>query len=173
MMWNSQSRKHGSSQSNKTPYIMPIVLLLHIPASHWLSLSQLDCAYILSHIIMNVGLYYMTAYPFCDGNIYRTILSSSILSLLTTSRCPSTIRKEIQPGNDHNILSTQLPHYMYTHDRVSPFFSCVAASKRSITCSIQHYWHTHTLYGIWFFFLPCRWEIWNSGLHDARLCGQT
>ena len=172
MMWNSQSRKHGSSQSNKTPYIMPIVCSCstYPRATDFRSIGLRIFSLI---IIMNVGLYYMTAYPFCDGNIYRSILSSSIPSLLTTSRCPSTIWKEIWPGNDHNILSIQLPHYMYTHDRVSPFFSCVAASKRSITCSIQHYWHTHTLYGIWFFFLPCRWEIWNSGLHDARLCGQT
>ena len=139
-MWNSQSRKHGSSQSNKTPYIMPIVCSCstYPRATDFLSLNW--TAHIFSLIIiMNVGLYYMTAYPFCDGNIYRSILSSSIPSLLTISRCPSTIRKGIWPGNDHNILSTQLPHYMYTHDRVSPFFSCVAASKRSITCSIQHY----------------------------------
>lgn len=172
-MWNSQSRKHGSSQSNKTPYIMPIVYCSCSTYPRATDFLSIGLRIIFSLIIMNVGLYYMTAYPFCDGNIYRSILSSSIPSLLTISRCPSTIRKGIQPGNDHNILSTQLPHYMYTHDRVSPFFSCVAASKRSITCSIQHYWHTHTLYGIWFFFLPCRWEIWNSSLHDARLCGQT
>ena len=140
MMWNSQSRKHGSSQSNKTPHLMPIVCCscsTYPRATDFLSLNW--TAHIHSHNNERWTILHDSLYPFCDGNNNIGPYRRHLPSLLTITMSVYYTKRNLA-GNDHNILPYTVTA-LFTHGMVSFFFFffVCAASKRSITCSIQHY----------------------------------